>query len=245
LSEKLDGDGSLPVVRLLHTSDIHVSGDAGSLDALAAVVTAAVESDVDVVIIAGDLFDSSRVPEPAVERTITELARVGRPVVVIPGNHDCVDERSIYHRVNLLSAGGHVRFAGDPAGEELRFDELSLVVWARGIESHDPDNRPLAGYEPADPGVWSVVVTHGHYVGDGEQSDRSSQISQAEIRQLRCHYLALGHWHRFLDVSEPGVQAYYSGSPWEPWRDASSVNLVTLHPDEGVRVERRMLEHQH
>ena len=132
-------------------------------------------------------------------------------------------------------------FAGNPAGEQLLFADLSLAIWARGIEDHTPKHRPLEGYRAADPGWWSVVVTHGHYVRAGEASDRSSPITQAEIGLLGCHYLALGHWHRFLDVSEGDVKAFYSGSPSEPGTHGASVNLVTLDPQTGVRVERTLL----
>ena len=229
----------LPTVRMLHTSDVHIAGDDRSQAALAAVVDLAAEGAVDIVLIAGDLFDSARVGDDAVDRTIAQLSRLSQPVVVIPGNHDCMDDTSIYHRVALSSAGDHVHFAGDPAGEELFFEDLSLVVWARGIESHHPLHRPLDGYVPGDPSCWNVVVTHGHYVPRGERSDRSSPITQDEIAELACHYLALGHWHRYLDVSEGEVRAFYSGSPSEPGRDGASVNVVTLDPGTGVRVERR------
>jgi DNA repair exonuclease SbcCD nuclease subunit len=233
---------ALPVVRMLHTSDVHIAGDEISMQGLRAVVTKAVESDVDILLIAGDLFDSSRVRDDAVALTVEELKRLDCPVVVIPGNHDCVDERSIYHRIDLTAAGDHVYFAGNPEGEELVFEDLSLVVWARGIENHEPLHRPLSGYAPGDPGYWRVVVTHGHYVPSGEQSDRSSPINQEEIGRLECDYLALGHWHRFVDVSEGDVKAFYSGSPWEGGGvDGPGVNLVTLDPGEGVHVERVLL----
>ena len=233
------GPTGRPTVRLLHTSDVHIAGDERSRAGLAAVVDAAIETDVDVVLIAGDLFDSARVGDEAVTQTLAELGRLRQPVVVIPGNHDCMDESSIYHRVALSDAGDHVRLAGHPDGEQLDFDELSLVVWARGIESHHPAHRPLAGYVPGPPDRWNVVLTHGHYVPRGERSDRSSPITQDEIGQLACHYLALGHWHRYLDVSEGDVTAFYSGSPSEPGREGASVNLVTLDPLTGVHVERR------
>jgi DNA repair exonuclease SbcCD nuclease subunit len=231
----------LPAVRMLHTSDVHISGDEASIESLHLVVGTAIESNVDIVLIAGDLFDSARVPEEAVEQTISELGRLGRPVVVIPGNHDCIDEGSIYHRANLSTAGDHVYFAGNPDGEEFVFEHLSLRIWARGIKSHDPQNRPLAGYVAPDAECWNVLVTHGHYVPRGEISDRSSQITQDEIGRLQCHYLALGHWHRFFDVSEGTVKAFYSGSPSEPGRDAASVNLVHLSPGIGTVVERRTI----
>jgi DNA repair exonuclease SbcCD nuclease subunit len=227
-----------PLVRMLHTSDVHIAGDAASIDGLRAVVNTAIDCDVDIVLVAGDLFDNSRVRDEAVEQAISELARVGRPVVVVPGNHDANDATSIYRRVDLSIAGDHVRFVGDPAGEELIFKELSLVVWARGIENHDPANRPLTGYVPADPTFWSVVLTHGHYVPRGEDSGRSSPIGQDEIAGLQCDYLALGHWHRFVDVSEGDVKAFYPGSPSEPGHDGATANLVTLHPERGVWVER-------
>ncbi len=225
---------------MLHTSDVHIAGDQGSIAGLRGVVDTAVECDVDIVLIAGDLFDSSRVHDDAVAETVGELRRLGRPVVVIPGNHDCVDEYSIYRRVDLSLAGEHVFFAANPAGEQLSFEDLSLSIWARGIENHDPLNRPLHGYVPGDPAAWRVVLTHGHYVPSGDKSDRSSRITQEEIGQLQCDYLALGHWHRFVDVSEGDVKAFYSGSP-EPANAESTVNLVTLDPDGGVLVERRAI----
>ena len=241
MSTGITFDASLPAVRMLHTSDVHIFDSGSSITPFRAVIDTAIECDVDIVVIAGDLFDSSRVGDDAVKETILELGRLGMPVVVIPGNHDCVDERSIYHRIDLSSAGDHVFFVGDPAGQELVFEDLSLVIWARGIESHDPQNRPLTGYAPADAGYWSVVLTHGHYVPSSERSDRSSQIRQEEIGELKCHYLALGHWHRFVDVSEGDVKAFYSGSPSEPGSQEATVNLVTLRPGAGVQVERRGL----
>ena len=209
------------------------------MEGLRAVVGKANDLDVDIVLVAGDLFDNARVGDEAVSLTISELSRIERPVVIIPGNHDCVDERSIYHRVDLTSAGKHVFFAGNPAGRNWSLRASRSIVWARGIESHDPENRPLAGYSPADPRYWRVVLTHGHYVPDGDNSGRSSPINQQEIARLECDYVALGHWHRFCDVSEGQVNAFYSGSPSDFGLTEATVNLVTLSADAGVTVERR------
>ena len=206
---------------------------------LAAVVSAAKSQAVDLLIIAGDLFDSSRVKDDVVRAAMDEMARLTVPIIVIPGNHDCVDQHSIYKRVNLSDAGSHVRFIGDPAGGGLLFEELRLSLWGRGIEDHHPGHRPLQGYAPhPDDAYWRLVVTHGHYVEDGEDSYRSSKIHAKEIAELKADYLALGHWHRFLDVSANGVKAFYCGSPGEPGDSYASANLVLLDPKEGVKVHR-------
>src|SRR5262249_16986338 len=150
--------GQLRPVRLLHTSGVHIAGDEMSIGSFTAVVDAALDPDVDMVLIAGDLFDSGRVGNDAIDATVKQLGRLAKPVVVIPGNHDCIDEYSIYHRVDLRQAGDHVFLAANPAGEELLFDEYSVSIWARGIENHEPAHRPLQGCPSARPGYWRVVL---------------------------------------------------------------------------------------
>lgn len=234
--------GERPRLRLLHTSDVHIGDDpiqpGARLDSFKAVVDAALEQDVDAVLIAGDLFDNARIEDDVVAQTIKELSRLRQPTIVIPGNHDCVDKESLYLRVDLREAGPHIHFVGDPAGQLLVFENLGMSVWARGIEEHHPGHKPLAGYTAGDPQLWRIGLTHGHFVPRGEEDYRSSTILEDEIAQLECDYLALGHWHRFVDVSAEGVTAFYCGSPGEEISVFPSANLVTLDPVGGVIVDR-------
>ena len=84
-------------MRILHTSDWHVGRrirgnsrqdeHAAVLDEIVAI---AVEEEVDLVLVAGDLFDVSVPPpwaESLVYRALGDLARVA-PVVAVTGNHD-------------------------------------------------------------------------------------------------------------------------------------------------------------
>jgi DNA repair exonuclease SbcCD nuclease subunit len=230
-----------PTIRLVHTSDVHIGDDHNAvhrLKGLTAVVDAAVQHSADALLIVGDLFDSSRVNGPDVEGALAQLARVDIPVLVTSGNHDVLDQTSIYHRVALSDAGAHVYFLDDPAGAHLVIEELGLSLWARAMVDHHPGHKPLESYEPARNGHWQVVMAHGHYVPGSETTYRSSPILEDEIAGLACDYLALGHWHRYLDVSVNGIPAYYPGSPSEPGDSFASVNLVVLDPATGVTVER-------
>jgi exonuclease SbcD len=85
-------------MRLLHTSDWHVgkairgrSRAAEHQAVLAEVAGVAERESVDLVIVAGDLFDTAT-PTPEAERIVyralLDLAAGGRPVVVVSGNHD-------------------------------------------------------------------------------------------------------------------------------------------------------------
>ena len=230
-----------PRLRLLHTSDVHIGDEfcpEKRLAGLTAAVDAALAHQVDALLVVGDLFDSARVEGPDVDAALEQLARLTMPTIVTTGNHDCLDGNSIYHRVALSAAGSHLYFLDEPEGRHLVLDNLGLTVWARALVDHHPEHRPLAGYEPTGGGHWQVVLAHGHYLGEGGDLMRSSPIHPDEIAALGCDYLALGHWHRHLDVSKAGVPAFYCGSPSEPGGSYASTNLVTLDAVAGVQVER-------
>ena len=229
-----------PSFTALHVSDVHVDDNPHGHVALQATVELALAENVDLVVFAGDLFDHARVSEVTIERVLEQLARLTQPTLVIPGNHDCVDDLSIYLRTDLTKAGPHIVFVGDPAGDEVIFNDLALAVWARGIADHSPKNRPLEGYRPSDPKWWRMVVVHGHYVPRGHASPNSSLIREEELAELECDYVALGHWHRFLEIDANGVIASYCGSPSEG--DNPSVNLVHFEPGQRVRIENRALK---
>src|SRR5918995_7242794 len=85
-------------MRVLHTSDWHVgkalrgrSRAAEHEAVLAEIASIAGRESVDLVIVAGDLFDTAT-PTPEAERIVyralLDLADGGRPVVVVAGNHD-------------------------------------------------------------------------------------------------------------------------------------------------------------
>jgi DNA repair exonuclease SbcCD nuclease subunit len=164
------------------------------------------------------------------------------PTIVTVGNHDALAPPSIYHRISLLDAGSHVHFLDDPVGGYAVLEELGLTVWARAMIEHERDHNPLAGYRPLNPTHWQVVLAHGFFFRTGQPVERSSPIREDEIRALGCDYLALGHWHRFADVSVNGVPAFYPGSPSERGGTFASANLVTLDPETGVVVERSPLQ---
>ena len=60
------------------------------------VIDLANRQDADLLLIVGDLFDSSRVSAEALDFALSMIEAAQMPAVMIPGNHDAHDERSIY-----------------------------------------------------------------------------------------------------------------------------------------------------
>jgi DNA repair exonuclease SbcCD nuclease subunit len=236
-------------LRLVHTADVHLGelptpwhGAEPDADerAFSRVVDIALAEKADALLIAGDLFDSNRVPEPAIRFAQSQIARVACPVVLIPGNHDCYDATSIYRRFDFRAIGSHVHPLYAEEGEIITFEELGLVVWGKGLIEHAPANRPMAGVPPR-PDHWFVGMAHGHFVED-RREPRSSLITPDEIAGSGLDYLALGHVHVFRDVSQGAVRACYPGAPRISYApDAGSVAIIRLDPVAGISIEERRL----
>jgi exonuclease SbcD len=162
-------------MRLLHTSDWHLgrsfhgasllAEQAAALDRIVAIAT---EAEVDVVLIAGDLYDRAIPPAEAVrlfDDALRRLSAAGAAVVAIAGNHDSHVRVSVYDAL-LASLGVTIR------GEAQRCDEPVLVTPKRGgapvaiyplpflepaldlpalLPPHTPELAPGAAPEPAPP----------------------------------------------------------------------------------------------
>jgi DNA repair protein SbcD/Mre11 len=230
-------------VKLVHTSDVHLGcGYSGTLarQALTAVVNTAVILEADAILLAGDVFDHNRVPEREVEFLLGELERFGKPCVILPGNHDCLLSGSVYFRTAFQQRPGNVYVIdGIPEGS-LSIPELDLELWGRPTVDHCPEFRPLVDMPPRQNDNWRVAMAHGHFEEEWDRDQRSSPISADDIAALDCDYVALGHWDRYVDISQQGVRAFYSGAPhWAgTGRALSHVLLVTLDPEHGVGVQR-------
>jgi DNA repair exonuclease SbcCD nuclease subunit len=196
-------------LQILHASDVHVGDStADRTDAMTTLVDAARHRAVDLVVLVGDTFDHNRIATEVGQRLTDELGRLDVPVVVLPGNHDCLVAGAIWSRV-VLPPNVHV--LTDPDGEHVDLEQLDLQMWGRPHPSY-ADLRPLAGLPPRGTRTWQVALAHGHMVLGPDDRHRAYQITPEEIAGSDRDYVALGHWDVPRDMSAGGVTAGYSGS---------------------------------
>lgn len=226
-------------LRLIHTSDTHLGDSAGhpqSSDALRSVVDAVTHNSGDMLLLVGDVFDNERVSNEVLEWFLGEIDRLQAPAVVLPGNHDLIHETSVYHRDPFKNAPDNLFVFNDTAGELLSFPSMGIDLWGRAMPMHTPDFRPLQGMPSPVANNWLVALAHGHFHFEDDRDRRSSPIYPQEVAEAGCHYLALGHWDRHVDVSQGEVTAVYSGCPLGPIGSpgAGEVTVVDLDPLSGV-----------
>ena len=232
-------------MRLLHTSDWHIGRSLHGADllreqeevlsGLADVVGA---EAVDVVVVAGDVYDRA-VPSAdatgVLDRVIGRLLQAGAAVVLTPGNHDSARRLGTFS--GLLSAAGlHVRAttAGLDEPVLLRDEHGEVAVYglpylepeiARhelgvpGARSHEAVLAEAMERVRRDlflrPGARSVVLAHA-FVGGGVPSDSERDICVGGVDLVPAavfdgvDYVALGHLHRPQTITG---RLRYSGSP--------------------------------
>jgi len=230
---------------VVHSSDLHVDHDytarlhgGDGTAGLACVLEAAGDLGADVAILAGDTFDSHRLPQDLIERAAQVIADAALPVVILPGNHDPLVGDAVYRR-DALAGVKNLYVLGTHPEDAVAFPEFSLEVWGRPHRDYD-DMIPFELVR-ARRTRWLIAVAHGHYepMPDRSIGHRPSWlIGDAEIAATGADYVALGHWNRAVRVGNGAVPAYYSGSP----EYSGAINVVRLSAMSGVTVTRAPLD---
>ncbi|MEV8611759.1 exonuclease SbcCD subunit D C-terminal domain-containing protein [Amycolatopsis sp. NPDC051373] len=251
-------------MRLLHTSDWHVGRTFHGADLLAeqeAVLTHLAElvtsEHVDVVVVAGDIYDRA-VPSAEAVRVATKamsrIRQAGAQLVITPGNHDSAARLGAF--ADFAAAGGlHLRATIAGLAEPVLLNDEHGDVAIYGIPYLEPEfSRHALGVPEArgHTGVLteamrrvredlatraktrSVVLAHAFVTG-GASSESERTIAVGGVEQVPgdvfdgVDYVALGHLHGPQTLAE---HLRYSGSPlaysFSEARQRKSVWLVDL-----------------
>jgi DNA repair exonuclease SbcCD nuclease subunit len=254
------------MLRLLHTADVHLGarhadlGDRAATQrerqfaAFVATVDLALAEKVDLVLIAGDLFDSNVQPRRSVERAAAQLQRLVDArirIVIAPGTHDVYDRASIYRAYDLPALAGAVGSdlvtVLDPDHPEVHLKALDLVVHGKCFATKRAPQSPLAGLDVSkdERAAWHVGLLHAALAIEGKTDGDAVVITSDEIAASHLDYLALGHWHSTTKGKAGRTTYAYSGAP-EPVAlnqdRAGNVLLVALDAPDGkkkVTIEER------
>ncbi|WP_326566016.1 exonuclease SbcCD subunit D [Amycolatopsis rhabdoformis] len=251
-------------MRLLHTSDWHVGRTFHGADLLAeqeAVLTHVAElvtsEQVDVVVVAGDIYDRA-VPSAEAVRVATKamsrIRQAGAQLVITPGNHDSAARLGAF--ADFAAAGGlHLRATVGGLAEPVLLSDDHGDVAIYGIPYLEPEpSRHALGVPEARghtgvlteamrrvredlaarPKTRSVVLAHAFVTG-AAASDSERTIAVGGVEQVPgdvfdgVDYVALGHLHGPQTLAE---HLRYSGSPlaysFSEARQRKSVWLVDL-----------------
>lgn len=213
------------MIKLLHTADWQIGKlfgqfepDDGALladarfKAVERLASLATENRVDLVLVAGDVFDAQGVADKTIHRLFHSMAGFEGPWLLLPGNHDAALAESVWTRAARLRAiPAHVTVCLQP--ELLLLEPLGIAVLPAPLtqrHTHTDLTEWFASAEtPAD--MLRIGLAHGSVQGIlPEDIDSPNPITAGRAEQARLDYLALGDWHGMKQIDP---RTWYSGTP--------------------------------
>ncbi len=208
-------------MRFLHTGDLHLDGAfgfAGERDAeaqreqgralLRRIFDTAKSESCDMILIAGDLFDSRFVSPPTAELFCTLVENCNIPVVIAPGNHDFYSENSFYAKA-WKRLGDKLTLFTSPELQIFDFDELKVKVFGYAFTSSALTESPLlTASVPKHDGYLRIFCGHADIFSP---ISRYAPITATELRKFDFAYAALGHVHTPSEFDDNGGRARYCG----------------------------------
>ena len=207
--------------KIIHTADIHLDAPFSLFDVqkaqvrknelrgtFSSLILLAKTEKADIMILAGDLFDSGFVTKETTSLLISQLASVPEcRFVIVPGNHDFISSRSPYKK-ELFPP--NVYIFEDERISKISFDEIGVDVYGFAYTSERYTENPLTAPLMLDRRKINILAAHCDLYGKSD----CCPLTPADLARSGFDYAALGHIHKGGDVKLAGGTYYaYSGCP--------------------------------
>ena len=177
------------------------------------IINLAIKEKVEILLIAGDMFEDENPGKKLVNFVIKEFRRIPEiDIFIAPGNHDYYSEDCFYDDI-INSCENVYVFDGEMDYFEMEYDEGLVRVFGAGFEDarmNDSLFRPKVVRRNLQEDIVGIGVIHGT-VGNREGYN---PIKLKDIEASGLDYLALGHIHKPEQIKKAGNTSYaYCGSP--------------------------------
>ena len=227
-------------IKLLHAADLHLDSPFEGLSSgkaairrkeqrqlLGSLAALAVQEQVDVVLLSGDLLDSDKPYYETGEELLRSLRSIPVPVFIAPGNHDFYSSSSPYARLRFSE---NVHIFTENRIQFVTLPELNARIYGAAFtDTHSAGM--LKGFHAREPefGMLNILCLHGELDG---APGAYNPVTEAELADSGMHYVALGHIHKASGLRKIGDTWYsWPGCPEGRGFDETgekTVSIVTL-----------------
>ena len=218
-------------MRILHLADTHLgysayrkATEAGinqreidTYDSFVQCIDYAVKTKPDLVLHAGDLFDSVRPTNRAIAVALQQLLRLSKekiPFIVISGNHETPKLRETGNIFTIFEHLDHVYPIHDNRYETVSIETKKETTMIHAIpqcltpKEFDVNFKKIAIDNKVD---FNFLIAHGAVAGIKEfrMNEFNELFIPVKNIQQDFDYIALGHYHMYTKLQE---NAFYAGS---------------------------------
>ena len=195
-------------MKILHAADLHIDSPLGGLTAYEGapvdeirgatrqaaenLIRAALDHDVSLVLLAGDIFDGDW-PDYSTglfwNEQLDRLHKANIPVVSVAGNHDARSQIS-----RNLQLPPNVTQLSTSKPQVVTFEDLGVEVIGQGYATRDVNMDLTEAYPVGDPNMFSIGLLHTALNGRPGHANYAP-ASVEGLRSKGYQYWALGHVH--------------------------------------------------
>ena len=199
------------MLKFIHAADFHLDSAFGALPARQAaqrrresremgfrLANYVNQHGVELVLLAGDLFDSSSAFRETGEQLAAALGQMEAQVLIAPGNHDWYGSGSPWMTVDWP---GNVHIFQSNVMSAVEFPQWNLAVHGAAFTTAQQTEGLLTGFSAPEDGKRHFGLLHGEI--DAAES-RYNPIGREEIAASGLTYLALGHIHKRMEPQRYG-----------------------------------------
>ena len=194
---KIKGDVKLSTVKILHCADIHIGASESFLGANAEnrrretlltferIVELCRENGVQVLAIAGDLFDSNSVEKSFTDAVFQKIATIPEvKVIFAAGNHDPLNAQSPFVKYKVPE-NFYILGTNETV---LTFNDIKLRVYGRSFETAFLKGVSAITNKPKEDDFINLLVQHGELKSDLDS--RYNAITREFILSSKMDYIA-------------------------------------------------------
>lgn len=218
-------------MKILHVSDSHLGYSAyrkaspdginqRELDTYSAFeqfIDYAVKSKPDLILHAGDLFDSVRPNNRAITFAVDQVLRISEkkiPFVIVAGNHEHPRLKETGHIFSIFEHMDSIYPIYSAKYETLKFNISQKKVTVHAIpqcEIKKQFESEIEKLKPDEKSDFNILVSHGAVSGIQvfSMNEFNELIIPAKALSDNFDYIALGHYHKYTKLAN---NAFYSGS---------------------------------
>ncbi len=226
-------------MRIIHCADLHIDSKMESslgsekartrkkelINTFERMVEYATNNDVKVIIIAGDMFDSSRVTIKSKEQ-IFDIIKSHPQIefLYLAGNHD---EENIIS--SLADEYSNLKIFNDN-WTTFKYDNIAIT----GVKLNSKDKNI---YETLDLSKddYNIVVLHGQIIKYNTSKSNAEIINLSKLKNKYIDYLALGHFHSYIEgkLDDRGIYCYSGCIEGRGFDECGDKGFVLLDINDG------------